>query len=77
MQNELEVLRKRKFSKIYIEERFDVANDSFFLKALAEVYKADEIDNSERVLELKKQIENKSYTVDINALSNKIIDHMS
>jgi len=77
MQNELKILRKKKFFKILIEERFEISNDDEFLKALAEVYKTESIDNSEKIQMLKSQIESGQYQVDETELIEKILTQIA
>ncbi len=77
MQKELEILRKKKFSKTLIEEKFEISDDALFLQALAQVYKSEPIDNSGKVLELKSAIESGQYRVDESKLLEKILSHLS
>ncbi len=77
MNKELELLRKRKFSKTVIEEKFDIHNDPLFAKAVAAVYKSEEIDCSERIAEIKEMIAKGEYNPSIDAISQKILEHMS
>ena len=77
MQNELEILRKKKFSKTIIQEKFEISDDASFLKALAQVYKSEEIDNSKKVLRLKSEIETGNYEIKDSEVLEKILSYMS
>ncbi len=77
MQKELEILRKKKFSKTLIEEKFEISDDVLFLQALAQVYKSESIDNSEKVLKLKASIDSGEYEIDENEMLEKILSQLA